>query len=243
MFIHLINLDRSPERLSRFQAVNAHLENVVRFPAVDGGKQDVAALIAAGSIDQVSATHYTPGAIGAALSHIALWSKAIDAQQSLTVCEDDAIFNSNYAEESRSLIETLPADWDFILWGWNFDANLLIDLIPGVSACLCKFDQGSLVAGVESFRTQAIASRALPLLRSFGIPCYSISPRGAQALKSACFPIRAGDIYFPGMERLIANVGIDVAMNSAYPAIKAYAAFPPLVITKNERASSTIQRS
>lgn len=242
MFTYLINLDRSPERLSGFQAVNAHLENVVRFPAIDGGKQDIAALIAGGSIDQVSATHYTPGAVGAALSHIALWTRAIDAQQSLTVCEDDAIFNANFAQASRLLIETLPADWDFILWGWNFDANLLVDLIPSVSACLCKFDPGSLVAGVETFRTQAIVSRALPLLRSFGIPCYSISPRGAQALKSACFPIRAGDIYFPGMNQLIANVGIDVAMNNAYPAIKAYAAFPPLVVTKNERATSTIQR-
>jgi glycosyl transferase, family 25 len=239
MLTHLINLDRSTERLSRFQAINAHLPDVIRFPAVDGRKLDTESLIANGTIDRASATsHYTPGAIGAALSHIALWTKAIDAQQSITVCEDDAIFNLNYAQSSQSLIDMLPADWDFILWGWNFDSNLLIDFMPGVSGCLCWFDQASLVAGVETFRTQDIASRPLPLLRAFGAPCYSVSPRGAQALKSACFPIRETEMYFPVIDRHIPNVGIDIGMNLAYPDIKAYAAFPPLVITKNEREAA-----
>ena len=73
------------------------------------------------------------------------------------------------------------------------------------------------------------------MLRAFGAPRYSISPRGAQALKSACFPIRETEIYFPGIDRRIPNVGIDVGMNQTYPSMKAYAAFPPLVITKNER--------
>ena len=34
--IHLINLDRSTERLERFRATNRHLRNIVRFPGVDG---------------------------------------------------------------------------------------------------------------------------------------------------------------------------------------------------------------
>jgi glycosyl transferase, family 25 len=209
---------------------------VIRFPAVDGRTLNVEALIANGTIDRAAATtHYTPGAIGATLSHDALWTKAIDAQQSITICEDDAIFNANYARSSRAVIDRLPADWDFILWGWNFDANLLIDFIPGVSACLCNFDQASARAGVEAFRQQEIVSHPLLLLRAFGVPCYSISPRGAQLLKSTCFPIRAIDIYFPGIDRHIPNVGIDVVMNNAYPNMKAYIAFPPLVLTKNER--------
>ncbi len=44
MLIQLINLDRSPERLQQFTAVNGHLTNVERFPAIDGGRQDIAAL-------------------------------------------------------------------------------------------------------------------------------------------------------------------------------------------------------
>jgi glycosyl transferase family 25 len=243
MLIHLINLDRSPERLSRFQTVNAHLTNVIRCPAVDGTAQDVETLIVNGTIDRISATtYYTPGAIGAALSHGALWTKAIEQQQSITICEDDAIFNIDYAQASRALIDRLPADWDFILWGWNFDANLLIDFIPGVSACLCNFDQASMLAGIEAFKQQDIVSHPLTLLRAFGIPCYSISPRGAQVLTSTCLPIRATEIYFPGIDRRIPNVGIDVVMNNAYPNMKAYVAFPPLVLTKNEREASTIQR-
>jgi hypothetical protein len=49
-------------------------------------------------------------------------------------------------------------------------------------------------------------------------------------------------IFFPGINRYIPNVGIDVAMNAAYPIMKSYVSFPPLVITKNERHRSTIQK-
>lgn len=241
MAIHLINLDRSQDRLAEFHRVNGQI-NVNRFCAVDGQTLDVAALVADGLIEPAATTNYSPGAIGAALSHRALWSKAIDENTPLTVCEDDAIFHSEFERLSEAVIATLPPDWDFILWGWNFDASLLIDFIPGVAPCLCSFDHGSLVAHAHDFRNRHISAQAFPLLRSFGIPCYSISPRGAQSLTNACFPIRATQIFFPGLNRHIINFGIDVAMNDAYPKTKSYAAFPPLVITKNEQDRSTTQK-
>ena len=241
LIIHLINLDRSDDRLAEFQRVNRQIASVTRFPAVDGHKLDIASLIANGTIEQAATANYSQGAIGAALSHGALWDKAIEDGQPITVCEDDAIFHADYERLSEALIATIAPDWDFVLWGWNFDANLLIDLIPGVSPCLCSFNQEALVARADDFRTQPIQPQALPLLRAFGIPCYSVSPRGAHLLKKTCLPIRPTEIFFQGMNRYIPNVGIDVAMNEAYPNMKSYVAFPPLVITKNERHRSTIQ--
>ena len=242
MIIHLINLDRSPDRLAEFQRVNEHIANVDRFSAVDGQTVDVASLVTNRMIDPVAKPSYSQGAIGAALSHGALWSRAIEENRPLTICEDDAIFHSEFERLSQSLIATLPPDWDLISWGWNFDANLLIDFIPGISPCLCTFDQGSLVIHATDFKTRRVQPLAFPLLRSFGIPCYSVSPRGAQLLKSTCFPLRTMTIFFPGIGRHIPNVGIDVVMNAAYPNMKAYVSFPPLVITKNERNRSTIQK-
>jgi GR25 family glycosyltransferase involved in LPS biosynthesis len=242
VIIHLINLDRSQDRLAEFQRVNGQTANVSRFCAVDGRTLDVASLVANGTIEQAATANYSPGAIGAALSHMALWDKAIEDGIPLTVCEDDAIFHSEFERRSEAVIATLPPDWDLISWGWNFDANLLIDFMPGISPCLCSFDQGALVAHAHDFKTRDIRAQAFPLLRSFGIPCYSISPRGAQLLKKACFPIRATQIFFPGINRHIPNCGIDVAMNDAYPKMKSYVAFPPLVITKNEQHRSTIQK-
>jgi glycosyl transferase family 25 len=241
VFIHLINLDRSQDRLAEFLRVNGQMQNVVRFPAVDGRKQDITALLASGTIEQAIAKKYSPGAIGCALSHGALWNKAIEGDQPITICEDDAIFHSDYERLSKATIAAMPPDWDFVLWGWNFDQTLLINLIPGVSPCLCAFDPQMVIAGADNFRTQRISPQPLLLTQALGIPCYSISPRGARLLQKTCFPIRSTDIFIPGLNCYAPNTGIDVVMNQAYPKMKSYVAFPPLVITKHERHRSTIQ--
>jgi glycosyl transferase family 25 len=240
LFIHLINLDRSHDRLTEFQRVNRHIANVIRVPAIDGHKQDITALLANGTIEQAIATKYSPGAIGCALSHGALWNKAIEEDQPITICEDDAIFHSDYEQLSKTIIAAMPG-WDFVLWGWNFDQTLLINLLPGVSPCLCAFDPEMLRANADNFRTQRINPQALPLIQALGIPCYSVSPRGARLLQKTCFPIRSTDIFFPGVNCYFSNTGIDVPMNEAYPNMRSYVAFPPLVITKNERHRSLIQ--
>ena len=45
----------------------------------------------------------------------------------------------------------------------------------------------------------------------------------------------------PDRLRELPNLEIDVMMSNAYSQIQSFAAFPPLVITKNERSKSTIQ--
>src|SRR5258708_18230143 len=79
MLIQLINLDRSPERLQQFTAVNGHLTNVERFPAIDGGRQDIAALTRNGTIEEAVIERYTAGNLGLALTPLTLWEKAIAA--------------------------------------------------------------------------------------------------------------------------------------------------------------------
>jgi hypothetical protein len=37
------------------------------------------------------------------------------------------------------------------------------------------------------------------------------------------------------------NNGIDIAMNAAFSNINAYVCVPPLIVTKNEHAESTVQ--
>src|SRR5262249_55008332 len=97
MQIHLINLDRSSDRLAEFKAANPHLEDVRRFSAIDGHQQNIAALVMRGIFETGVAEGYTPGALGAALSHLALWEEAIATGEALTICEDDAIFNRAFA--------------------------------------------------------------------------------------------------------------------------------------------------
>lgn len=243
MLIHVLNLDRTPDRLREFLAVNEHLGELARFPAIDGQALDVAALVESGVIEEGVLATYTRGAIGAALSHLALWSRAIDAQEITTICEDDAIFNRHFDDSAQSVMARLPADWDLIAWGWNFDAQIALDFLPGVSVCAVECDQDQMRASAPAFQRQAFSPQPIRLLRSFGAVCYTVSPKGAQALKSLCFPIREMTVVFPGRNGLreLPNIGVDVMMSNAYSLTQSFVAFPPLVITKNERSKSTIQ--
>ncbi len=78
MLIHLINLDRSQDRLAAFVDANKHLTSVSRVPAVDGATLDIASLVAKDTIAEglVASEFYTAGALGAAFSHLSMWQTA-----------------------------------------------------------------------------------------------------------------------------------------------------------------------
>jgi glycosyl transferase, family 25 len=239
--ISLINLDRTPDRLAEFHRLNPHLSEVSRFRAVDGRTLDVSALTSIRLIERSIAFTYTKGALGCALSHLALWEKAIAKDEAVTICEDDAIFNRGFAETAGRLVATLPADWDMVLWGWNFDSVVVLEMLPGVTPCCLSFDQDAMREGVESFQEQRFAPQLFRLHRALGLVCYSISPKGARILRDRCLPLRPVEVFFPRLDRMLYNNGIDIPMNDAYPEIAAYVSFPPLVITKNDHMVTTVQ--
>jgi glycosyl transferase, family 25 len=240
MEISLINLDRSPERLAAFHATNAHLASVVRIPAMDGARYSRPMLMEKKILAEPMAD-YTNGAIGCALSHLGRWEQAVIDKKPLTVAEDDAIFHHDFDALAPQVMESIPSEWDIILWGWNFDSILLFSLVDGVP-CLGTFDQKELRASSATWQQSMIAPvpRPFRLSRAFGTVCYSISPAGAERLYNHCVPIRPMTTFYPGLNRSIPNRGIDGMMNEAYPALQAYVCVPPLVVTKNDHAESTI---
>jgi glycosyl transferase family 25 len=239
MQIYLINLDRGVDRLAQFRRVNAHLLAVERVSAVDGSTVDRQQQVDAGTIAPDLA--YTTGALGCALSHIALWQKAMAGDKPITITEDDAIFNSQFAVLSAGLIATLPADWDLVLWGWNFDSILCFDLLPGISPCVARFSEVLLRNATTKFQKRVLNPVAYRLLRGFGTLCYSISPTGAKKLLAQSLPIRPMTVAFPTVDPAFPNCGIDIVMNAAYPNLSAFVSFPPLVVTRNDKTISTIQ--
>jgi GR25 family glycosyltransferase involved in LPS biosynthesis len=237
--IRFINLDRSVDRLQAFRQVNAHLPDIARFTAVDGAKADRAALAAAGTLAADLA--YTPGAVGCALSHIALWREAAAGSAPLTICEDDAVLHSSFADVAPRLIGVLPADWDIVVWGWNFDTVLLFDVMPGISPCIAAFDQDQLRRSIDLFQQRPANPRAYRLLQSFGTIGYTVSPAGARMLLARCLPLRPLTITVPRIVSDLPNTGIDIVMNTVYPKSRAFVSFPPMVVTRNDKAASTVQ--
>lgn len=239
MKINLVNLDRSSDRLQAFRARNSFLEDVERFPAVEGRGVDRRALIASGVFDP--RLNYTDGALGCALSHLAIWERVAQADTFETIAEDDAVFNRRFVQRSAELVGTLGPDWDCVLWGWNFDSVLVADVLPGVASALMHFDQSALRQQLGTFQGVAVESRALRVFRAFGTVCYAVTPQGARKLLQACRPMRPFSLPVPGLPNPLPNQGIDIMMNAAYPQLRAFVAFPPLVVTPNDRSASLVQ--
>lgn len=247
MRIHLINLDRSQDRLAEFVAANRHLTEVVRFPAIDGSSLDIGALAQQGLVAPDILDSYPVGAVGLALSHGTLWQAAATHGQTVTVAEDDTVFHSKFEALAEEVLKSLPPDWDMIFWGWNFDATMMFDVLPGVSPCVAQFDQNKMRAHIPDFQQLPLLPRAHKLLWLFGTGSYTVSPKGAQNLRSRCFPLRPMLITWPeGLPRPagsigIRNIGIDATLNGIYRDLQAFVCFPPLVVSPNDHSKSTVQ--
>jgi GR25 family glycosyltransferase involved in LPS biosynthesis len=194
-------------------------------------------LIAAGSIVEPLEA-YTPGVLGNALSHKALWERARAAGGPLTIAEDDAVLNHRFSEKAVKLSAKLPPDWDIILWGWNFDSILHCEVVPGLRQGVMHFDPSPLGHKREQFQALDVDPVPLRLLGAFGILCYSVSPKGAFLLRSLCFPLRNELVSIPGLNRSIKNYTLDTVMNKYYRELQAFVSLPPLAWSENDKATS-----
>ena len=235
--VKVISLERSTERRAEFRRRNFRLDFEF-FNAVDGAALSEETIAASGLFKP--GLDYTRGAYGVALSHHTLWQQAIAGGEPLTIAEDDAVFREDFAETRAEFLARQPPGWDIVLWGWNFDAILALKLLPGVPVVM-GFDQNAMRAAINGFPFTGGMPLSFRLDTSFGIPAYSISPAGARKLTTRCFPLTDFSQPMPGMPNPVRNSGIDVAMAASYPACDAYVCFPPLVLTRNDHATSTIQ--
>lgn len=182
---------------------------------------------------------YSRGIAGNALSHLLLWQYSFNNNLSITVAEDDCFFRLDFNEYFSTITDLLPPDWDIVHWGWNFDSILSLKLFNSFSNFYMYADQDLLRMNIENFRACNVKPFILELNSSYGLPCYSISPKGAAKLTSGCFPLSninkySGDTYN--------NTGLDVAMSTVYPKIQSYICLPPLVATSNTKDDSTANK-
>jgi GR25 family glycosyltransferase involved in LPS biosynthesis len=236
--VKVISLVRSAERRETFRRRNAHLDFDF-FDAVDGSRLSLTELHAGGLFEP--GLPYSVGAYGVALSHLAQWDQIIESGQARTVAEDDAIFRRDFGEQQARLLQTLPPDWDMVLWGWNFDAALAMDAMPGMAPMALLCDQQQLRGALDTFQSVTAPPHLLRLRSAFGLPCYSMSPAGARKFKAGCFPMRNASVFFPVLGSEVRNFGVDIATNRLYPDLNVLFSLPPLVATGNDHSRSTVQ--
>lgn len=236
--VKVISLARATDRRRAFDSLNGHL-SFEFVDAIDGHVLSRADIASTGVFEP--GLPYTPGAYGCALSHLALWDECVRTGRPMTVAEDDAIFRLDFEPQAANVLAQLPEDWHLILWGWNFDSILSLALMPGISPAVMRFSQKSLRESIDRYRASRDEARAMRLHRCFGTPAYSISPGGAREMRDRIVPLKKFSLRFPGLERYMPNNGIDIAMNSVYPALRSYVSLPPLAVTPNDHAISSVQ--
>ena len=236
--IRVINLERSLERLTRFIARHPGLP-VERFPAVDGARLDRDACIESGVISPDN--EYIPGALGNALSHIALWRECSSGSEPFHIMEDDAVLRDDFPSMASALLDTLN-DWDIVLWTHNFDWPLQIRPVRGVGVVVVQYDHEAVnETSLNLFRPGTETPFLAPLVSAAGFCCYSVSPRGAARMLVDCLPIgRKQASYLKKTGAGWINTALDVEMSCHYDAWRAYVAIPPVAITDNDKSTSTV---
>lgn len=187
--VYVINLDRRPDRWATFstQPALSFFKKVERFSAVDGSKLDIqkdsrVSVHTRWNIrDKYRRSHYeinTPGAIGASLSHIGIWQKLVDSEDShCIVFEDDTVVTEQMLLKAQDLVKVMPKA-DIWLLGhhrWSMESVPMSSDPKGWRR-------------VNSFT---------------GAHAYLIHRSAAQHLLTQCFPIETHiEYYISGMSKV-----------------------------------------
>ena len=225
---YVISLKSTPERLETFLKNNFHMEFEV-FEAVDGS-----------TLTPVGA--YKHGGMGNAMSHIELWKKCVELNEPITICEDDALLHSKFKMSCH--IALMHEPYDFICWGWNFDAHLWASPDPFLSPVQMIFNQDIMRNNKQGYLKTPVHHVFMKLHLFNGTFCYTISPKGAKRFLEICYPLKPViTAAIPQLGQInITPAGLDSAMPEAYQQTYSVVCFPPLALCDNDHSTSTVQK-
>ena len=244
--IYVINLDRTPERLSKFMMHNGNTGlTFSRFSAIDGKDIDREQLVSSGAI--TADLVFTNNSVACALSHMNIWNIAVNKKETVTICEDDAIIHHNFASTYHNAINSTDG-FDIIYWGYNHDMHIAYD-INGLGLATTILDRHifSNDLNIGHFQKSIFSSACYRARRVYGALCYTITPSGAKRLLELCSPLKneqGSYILDIGLDSSLLigseSLGIDVHIGvAALPSILGYVVVPPVVISPNDKKIST----
>ena len=245
--IYVVSLKRTPERFADFMRLNGAMGlNIVKWDAVDGQTLNRPDLIARSVIAEDLI--FTNGSIGCALSHIQLWQRCVESGLPMTVCEDDAVLHRDFIRARDAFMASQP-DFDLIYWGYNHDMHVTY-VHPEFGECTTVFDKHRFndEANIDKFRTATFHTNMFRAVRLYGTLSYTISPQCARLFLDNILPIRNISGTFAmqaGLGGLAAmsyqSWGIDMHLGiTALAHIKGFAMVPPIVVSPNDKAASTV---
>jgi len=243
----VINLERRVDRRRQFLAWNEQQPLAFEFfAAADGTRIDRGKLIAAGLLDATD-REFNNGALGNALSQLALWRACAAGREPYLVFEDDACLRGDFWQHAKPMIERYLAPHHLMLFGFNTDSVTSLRGSDGFVSAM-RFDE-SIKRHPRFFeeyrRLRDVRPNLFHCRQFWGTLAYAISPRGARALIDACFPLSSRrKVELIGENRELAPCGLDGMMNLALQEqrLDVVACYPALVLGPNSHLDSDIQR-
>ena len=229
MDIFVISLETSKNRKEIFDNYNSRYINYSYFNAINGKTLNIDTLDE--NILKKGSQNYTNGAIGCALSHLALWDKCILLNKPIIIMEDDAIVSKDFNKHINNLMNNLvPKNWDIIQLNYNMDSVLSYNNTI-YETTTCMFNKTKVnEKNISDFVHSKINTTIAKLQYCFGTSAYIINPNGAKKLKDCCFPLDNRIINIPLLNNIKCHT-IDCMMNSVYKDISAFVCVLPFVIT------------
>lgn len=182
------------------------------------------------------------GSICCGLAHYQALRECIESNKPITIFEDDAILVSDFDLKSKALIDQIGSDWDIIQWGFNWDSFLYVRFPQKKSPVFKVQIQAELEKfNIQEFKTSGESSTLFPLVSSFGMHAYTVSPKGAQ--KFLEYYPKITDLYVDNINLLgqgYWSLSLDMVLNSFYDKNNCFIALPPLSYVVNDKNASAI---
>jgi glycosyl transferase family 25 len=237
----VISLRRTPERLMRFQQLNQSCSALIRtVEGIDG--QDLAgALRPCRLIDKSALDHWTPGAIGAALSHLRCWRQCAERGQPMLVVEDDAVLAHDWQAQLNQLCSSPNLCWDVLLLGWNYNSVLHHEDATGMRSIELFEPAYPDLNQIKKIIAPGRVRKLDRLKHAFGLPAYLIHPKAAEHLLEVTPPLRSEALKIGRGIPVVQSSGVDGLLNFSYEEMKSWVIKPPLAVALNDPSSSLTQ--
>jgi GR25 family glycosyltransferase involved in LPS biosynthesis len=125
-----INLDSAKDKWEKHTRLcrDAQIHDIQRFSAVDGSKYDMMGPYIQNMFlfteNFIGSNKNTPGIVGCALSHYALWQEVVKNGRPMLIMEDDITFCPRFVDRMSYLLQTLTEEqsdkpWHIVFVGFH----------------------------------------------------------------------------------------------------------------------------
>lgn len=217
------------ETLRKFRKRNPAADNLEVVPSFDVLALDRSYMVENGLLDvNIRASDDQVAEI---FSHVIQWSQCVADGVPRTIFSDKSSIPDNFEELANALLQTLPEDWDLIVWGVDYNGLMIVKMPSQMGDCILKCDDHPSTGPTGPLGERKTPALLLKLSAIEGMSGYTVSPRGASILMNS-LPIREYSYRSKLAGREMRGVSLSTLFSSLieHGAMAAHVSFPPLVV-------------